>query len=183
MEVAGALYKVLAPFCNRIEIAGSLRRKLAYVGDIEILYIPKLALAPQGFFEAILNGESPETKNMADYAILQLVSTGILAKRKNVNGSEIWGESNKLAVHVASGIPVDLFATTLERWAVSLVIRTGGKQTNIDLAMAAKRQGLKLHPYGDGYTNRRTGEHIRCRSETDVFSAVGLRCVPPSQRK
>lgn len=183
MEVAGVIYKVLAPFCDGIEIAGSLRRKLAYVGDIEILYIPKFVLAPQGFFEAILNGESPETKNMADYAILQLIESSILAKRKNVNGSEIWGENNKLAVHVASGIPVDLFSTTAERWAVSLVIRTGGKQTNIDLAMAAKRQGLKLHPYGDGYTNRRTGAHIRCRSESDVFSAVGLRCVPPSQRK
>ena len=31
----------LAPHCERIEIAGSLRRKKEFVGDIEIVAIPK----------------------------------------------------------------------------------------------------------------------------------------------
>ena len=41
-KVADALAAELTPRCERIEIAGSLRRGKADVGDIEILYVPRI---------------------------------------------------------------------------------------------------------------------------------------------
>jgi hypothetical protein len=58
----------------------------------------------------------------------------VLTKRKNKNGVTTWGTLNKLATHATSGIGVDLFATTHDRWFVSLVVRTGSKETNLSLA-------------------------------------------------
>lgn len=46
----------------------------------------------------------------------------------------MWGEKNKLAVHVRTGIPVDFFAATEANWWNYLVCRTGGEQNNIAIA-------------------------------------------------
>ena len=40
-KIARKYVDLLAPFCERIEIAGSTRRKKPEVGDIEIVCIPK----------------------------------------------------------------------------------------------------------------------------------------------
>jgi DNA polymerase/3'-5' exonuclease PolX len=40
-EIAEALVELLTPACQRIEIAGSIRRKKLYPNDIEVVAIPK----------------------------------------------------------------------------------------------------------------------------------------------
>jgi DNA polymerase/3'-5' exonuclease PolX len=40
-RLADCLVKAIAPYCERIEIAGSVRRKKADVKDIEIVAIPR----------------------------------------------------------------------------------------------------------------------------------------------
>ena len=47
-RIAAAIVADLAPFCARIQVAGSVRRHKAVVGDIEIVAIPRYA--PTGFF-------------------------------------------------------------------------------------------------------------------------------------
>ncbi len=42
LEIAERTKKLLAPYCERIEIAGSIRRKKPEVKDIELVAIPKL---------------------------------------------------------------------------------------------------------------------------------------------
>lgn len=181
LTVAGQICECLEPFCEKLEVAGSIRRQRPTVGDIEILFIPKLAPDRRTLFTALLGGEV-EMIDLAAKVLDSLLLDGYLTKRLNSNGSAMWGDKNKLAVHYASGIPVDFFSTTPENWFVSLVIRTGGKLTNIALASAAKRQGLKLHPYGDGFTNRRTGQRIHCASEKDVFRVAGVPYREPKDR-
>jgi DNA polymerase/3'-5' exonuclease PolX len=41
-EMAGALVEILAPACERIEIAGSVQRQKSKPNDIEIVCEPKL---------------------------------------------------------------------------------------------------------------------------------------------
>jgi len=41
LAAACAIKEMLAPYCERIEIAGSVRRKKPYCKDIEIVAIPK----------------------------------------------------------------------------------------------------------------------------------------------
>ena len=67
---------------------------------------------------------------------------------------------------------VDIFSSDEECWWVSLVLRTGGKVTNQRIATAALRMGYRFHAYGSGFTTP-DGEII-CRSEREVFEAVGL---------
>lgn len=183
LQVAQDLKNCLLPFCDKIEIAGSLRRHRAHVGDIELLFVPKLALDPSSLFRGITGDGPVEMVDLADFHLNIMVRDGTLQKRKNIKGSFIWGEQNKLAVHVGSQIPVDFFSTTPKNWFVSLVIRTGGKQTNIALAMAARKSGLKLNPYGEGYTDLKTGRVLSCNCESEVFSFVGLPYRRPEHRQ
>jgi len=153
--VAEELVRMLAPHCVQIEIAGSIRRGKATVGDVELLFVSR--------------------DGAAECEINRLISAGIL----EIRGA--FGEQNKFVRHIASGIPVDLFATTQERWANSFVCRTGPAESNIRIATAALRQGWRWNVYGDGFS--RGGEVRTMRTEADVFAFVGLEYAEPDRRK
>ena len=175
-EIAVTLLEELAPECLRIEIAGSIRREKETVGDIELVYVSKSEA------EADLFGNPVGFRERADMVIESLLDAGVLAKRKNVKGSEIWGAKNKLAVHVESGIPVDLFATSQLDFANYLVCRTGPGDLNKEIAMRAQRRGLKWHPYGFGFERLSDGEPLVMQWEADVFKTVGLPWMDPNKR-
>lgn len=172
LKVAQEIYDMLSPFCERCKVAGSLRRGKRFVSDIEFLFIPKRVPDPEMLFNSML--AASDMISLADNLLNRLERDGVLKRRVGENGSTAWGPQNKLAVHVESGIPVDFFSTTEERWPVSLVIRTGGKQTNLMLTMGANKKGLKLNAYGEGFTNLNTGERIPCLTEEDVFRIAGV---------
>jgi DNA polymerase/3'-5' exonuclease PolX len=157
-------------------IAGSLRRKRPVVSDIELLYVPRLNEI-----------DDPEdmlcrkiTIDLTEPAIAALLKLGTIAKRPNKRGSFTWGPENKLAVHIASGIPVDFFATTEERFFNALVVRTGPAESNVRIASAAKGIGWKWHAYGNGFT--RAGETQIVTSERAVFEHVQLPYLEPHLR-
>ena len=164
----------LAPRCERIEIAGSLRRGKPDVGDIEILYVPRIRQVH------VLGELFPKSGSLADELLDRWLAKGIISKRPNINGSVTWGELNKLAVYATSGIPVDLFATTMERWFVSLVMRTGSAQSNTRLATAALKRGMQFHAYGA--IQDRSGQQIIPQSEREVFERLGVPYREPAER-
>jgi len=163
-DIAETLKSLLEGSCERIEIAGSIRRHKWDVGDIELLCIPKF-----------VDGVDQLDRELGGLAI-----QGIIALRRNKRGSPTYGPKNKLMLHVPSGIGVDIFSTTEECWPVALVVRTGGKQTNIRISMAAQKRGYKFHAYGSGFSTPQ-GETI-CSSEREVFEAVGLPYRQPWER-
>jgi DNA polymerase/3'-5' exonuclease PolX len=181
LSVANQIVERLTPQCHRIVIAGSLRRKKDLVGDIEIVYVPRIALMadPEDLFG------NPKPGSLVDLLLKGLIEAGSLAKRLNVLGSETWGPSNKLAVAVKSGVPVDFFATTEEAWFNYLVSRTGGAESNTRIASAALRMGWKWHPTESGFENISGSSSMsvfRVRSERDVFEFVGLPFLEPEER-
>ena len=174
LAVAEELRSMLAPACHRIAIAGSLRRMKPEVGDIELLFIPRLSERPDGLFDT-------KIVDVCGEIVESLLAKNILAKRPNVNGSFTWGERNKLAVHVASGIPVDLFGTSEENWWVSLVIRTGSKETNLALTTGANKQNASLMAYGSG-VKWSDGTITPATSEQHVFEMCKVPYKDPTQR-
>ncbi len=174
-EVARPLAFALEQVCERVEIAGSLRRKKSDVGDIELLFIPKIGLRAKDFFVS-------EHFSLADELIDGWLKEGLIAKRPNVRGIFTWGPENKLAVHVKSGIPVDLFATTQEKWWNSLVCRTGGKQNNLLVTKRAQEIGYSFEAYGTGFKNLVGGPHHETTSERDVFEFLGMPYKEPQDR-
>ena len=94
----------------------------------------------------------------------------------------MYGPKNKLLLHKPSGIGVDVFSTTEECWPVAMVVRTGGKATNIEISRRAQERGLRFHAYGRGFT-RADGSELVCFSEREVFMAVGMRYLEPWERR
>lgn len=179
LAVARELCEILKPVTERILVAGSLRRRKDLVGDVEILFIPKEGMMPD---PSSLFGEPVQT-NLAELAFATLLKDGRLSKRPNKDGGTAWGLKNKLAVHEASGIPVDLFTADEENWACLSVCRTGSAASNERICNAAIARGLKWAPYGLGFLDRRTDDLvIRCRTEQEVFNAVGLAYREPWER-
>lgn len=164
--------------CDRIEIAGSIRRRKPDVGDIEIVYVSKTEIVPD---PEDLFGESSQP--VIDRAIKQLEESGQLERRLNVNGSAIFGPKNKLMRLTQCGIPVDLFSATEENWFNYLVCRTGPGDSNVRIAQLAKQLGYKWKPYGQGFVK---GEAIPrvvpMRSEEAVFDFVNLKYKEPWER-
>lgn len=175
LEVAREIHKLLEPFCAACKVVGSLRRYRSHVGDIELLFVPTFIEEADGLFDK-------RKVSLAHNAIAQLLASGVIAKRKNVNGSEMWGDKNMLGLHVASGIPVDFFATTEANWWNSLVCRTGGKANNLAITMAANKRGWRFNAYGSGFTRLDGSETYQTTSERDVFRFVGLAYVEPQYR-
>ena len=167
----------LRPFTERLIVAGSLRRRKPEVGDVEILYIPKFSTEPEGLFDT-------RSVNTVDRKLEEMLQVGTICKRLTVRGSETWGDKNKLAVHAASGIPVDFFAATEASWFNYLVCRTGGAENNKRIATAAQAKGWMWNPYGPGFS-RVSGlgkETFTVHSERDVFDFVGLPYLEPWER-
>lgn len=173
--VADEIVSALAESCERITVAGSLRRGKPYVGDVEILYIPKQGEARGDELFAL-------PRNLANLAIADLEQRFVLLRRQNVNGSEMFGDRNKLMRHTLSGIPVDLFSTTAEAWFNYLVCRTGGAESNTRIASRAKERGYQWNPYSCGFTDLNDGRVFPMASEQDVFAFVGLAYEEPEVR-
>ena len=171
--VASTLIKDLLPFCERVAIAGSIRRCKPMVSDIELLYIPRVE---ERQFDLL----TTHLVSLADEHINGWLKSGLLIKRPSSTGVTSWGEKNKFAVHVPSGISLDLFATTTENWWVSLVIRTSSKETNLALTNGAINLGRHLNAYGCGVIER--GEIIPARSERAVFDLCGVPYSEPEDR-
>jgi DNA polymerase/3'-5' exonuclease PolX len=182
MPIAQKFVRFLERYCTRIAIAGSLRRNRNLVSDIEILFISKITSAPD---PQDLFGDRKIEVSAAGLAIGALLVSEVITKRQNVKGRESWGPKNKLAVHVASGIPVDLFETTEKNWWNALVVRTGPADLNRKIASAAIARGWEWHAYGNGFT-RGDGKSLIDRfvvkSEQDVFHHVGLPYQEPKDR-
>lgn len=182
VAVAKALCDVLKPLCERLIVAGSLRRRRAEVGDVEILYVPKLRtveVPAEDMFEAPRTALVDEVDAQLDW----FLENGVIRQRLNINGSVAWGEKNKLAVHVASEMPVDFFMATEANWFNYLVCRTGGQESNVRIASAAKARGWQWNPYGEGFTRLTGGVNYAVRSERDVFEFVGLPYQEPWERR
>lgn len=178
LAVAKELCDALKPVTEKLIVAGSLRRRKAEVGDVEIVYISKVEMQAD---PGDLLGHKVPT-NLVHTLLESLLLRGVLEKRLNVNGKAAWGYENKLARHKASGIGVDFFQADKDNWFSLLVCRTGSAESNTAICMAAEDRGLKWNPY-KGFLDRTTEQlNFVPRSEEQVFSWVGLPYKQPWER-
>lgn len=191
VRVAGEVCRALLPACepDRCIVAGSLRRsrepgrqpRIREVGDVEIVYVSQVENQP-------VPGDmfARHDVALADQAIERLELAGVLERRRNVKGAQMFGPKNKLMRHVATGVPVDLFSTTEDCFANYLVCRTGPARLNTRIAMLAREKGWQWNPYGSGFSRggplRGGQEYHAVKSEADVFRFVGLPELEPWDR-
>lgn len=77
---------------------------------------------------------------------------------------------------------MDFFSTTAENWNVSLVIRTGGKATNLKLTNGAIAKGAHLQAFGSGIVLQNK-KIIPATSERHVFELCGVPYQEPEFRE
>lgn len=177
LTAANEICEILRPVCERVIVAGSLRRGKQWVGDVEILFVGKQVTQPKP-------GDmfAEETVSLAQIAIAKMLDDGLITKRPNKLDGFTWGDANKLAVHVPTRVPLDLFQTTEASWFNYLVCRTGSAAHNVTIATRAQQLGWKWNPYSVGFTHATTGEHYAVTSEEDLYRFLDMQFVAPKDR-
>lgn len=175
--LAEDLTSLIRPHCEHNITCGSIRREKPMVGDVELIFVPKMQIGLTDFFAPA---------SVMETLLAELLREGILRKRLSVDGKPAWGPSNKLSVHVRTGIPVDWFATTMAALPNYTVCRTGGMLNNIAIATRANELGWEWNPTDVGYTKiagEQAGLVVPMTSEEEVFKFVKLPYLHPRDRK
>src|SRR5437763_2371553 len=146
------------PEIERLEVAGSYRRRKETIGDIDLL--------------AIASRPVPVMERFRGYAQVDKV---LMA-----------GETRSTVV-LGSGLQVDLRVVPAECYGAALVYFTGSKEHNVKLRRRAVERGLRISEYGafrvDENGETETAGCIAGREEADVYAAVGLAWIPPELRE
>lgn len=180
--VAVALLDLLEPACERIEIAGSIRRRKPVVGDLELVAIPRLRPEPAGD----LWGTEVRERDLLAERVAALLAGGELSARavtiRRADGSTEQGRRMGRAylALVYRGLPVDLFIVhPPAEWGVIFALRTGPGDWNIRLVSEVRRHGRRV---AGGRILSAAGP-ITCPEEADFFRAIGQPWLDPSERR
>jgi DNA polymerase (family X) len=148
------------PGVERVEVAGSYRRRKETVGDIDIL---------------VLCQEDP--------AALMARFTEYPGAERVESAGDTRGR-----IHLSSGLPVDIRIVPRESFGAALHYFTGSKEHNVAVRGLGVKKGLRINEYGvfregEDAKGDPEGERLGGDREEDVFSAVGLPWIPPVLRE
>lgn len=154
--IAEEVKALLAPHCERIEIAGSIRRRKLEVGDIEIVAIPK-----------------PYDVGLFESGIALVVN-----QWEKVKGELPCKYTQRI---LPEGIKLDLFFAMPDNWGLIFAIRTGSADySHKVLAAGWVKAGYKSV---DGMlTDRETGLTRVVPDEKELFRLAGVEWIPPERR-
>lgn len=148
------------PGVERLEVAGSLRRRLETIGDIDLL----VSAAPEsvsGLFDRF------NTHPM----VVEVLARG----------------DTKSSVRTTSGRQVDLRIVDKSAFPAALMYFTGSKEHNVAMRQRARDKGLTLNEYGlfrlttEGDAD--LTQPIPFETETDLYREIGVAFIPPELRE
>lgn len=145
---------------KKIELVGSYRRGKETSNDIDIL----IKVPSQDEFDKVLQTlEKTHGKNWIVIAKGPSMVTSIFSESKTLNGR---------------ACEIDLWLALPDTYPAMLLYSTGSQRWNIVMRFVAKRKGLKLNQYGLFNGEKR----IICKSEKDIFDAIGMKYKTPNER-
>jgi DNA polymerase (family 10) len=153
-----------APGVERVEVAGSLRRRKETIGDVDLL--------------AQCDGDGTGVvDHFAQYAG---------AERVEAAGG------TKGSIVLRSGLQIDLRVIPPRSFGAAMQYFTGSKEHNVAMRTRAVRQGLRVNEWGvfripedvDPETiGKEEGERLAGANEEGVYDALGMRWMPPELRE
>jgi DNA polymerase (family 10) len=146
------------PEIERLEVAGSYRRRKETIGDIDLL--------------AIASRPVPVMERFRGYAQVDKV---------------LMAGDTRSTIVLGSGLQVDLRVVPAECYGAALVYFTGSKEHNVKLRRRAVERGLRISEYGVFTVHEEgsetAGECVGGGEEAEVYAAVGLAWIPPELRE
>ena len=195
----------------RAEVAGSIRRSRPTVHDIDLVVVPGIDTIEQ-VIEGNLFGEKTKVEvvrmlepldRLCDGATLfdvlprvnaelpaykaEEALVGLYLERNGAARPKSWENGILKFVcrkpnAVWDGIPLDVYVTSMERFALTLLIRTGSAEHNIRLAQRAKQLGMTLHADGLGVEDA-DGRITPVHDDKDLFELLKIPYLRPPDRE
>jgi len=146
------------PEVERVEAAGSFRRGLETVGDLDFLVASSDPAPIMDWFTSM-------------EGIAEVTAHG----------------DTKSSIRLEGGMQADLRVVPSEQFYFALHHFTGSKDHNVRMRQKALSLGLSLSEWGlrpeeEKDSSRKAGP-VEANSEEDIFKALGLQYVPPSLRE
>lgn len=168
----------LAPFCERIEIAGSVRRRKPEVKDLELVAVPRF----EERSGADLWGSTERVDLLLDHIATMPDFPPRSVETHRADGSVEYvrkvGEAYQAREY--RGIPVDLFIVRPPaEWGVIFALRTGPGDWNTRIVTDCKRFFRRVEAGRVWHF----GVTIPCPEEADFFRAVGQPWLDPWERR
>lgn len=184
-KVARNVLGLMGPFCKRIEVAGSIRRRVSDVKDIEIVCIPSWAdWQKEG---SLLAGDT-ERVNVLHQAVANCEAIRWI--KPSVPQVEDWpikpdgrywrGLISKGSLDAPANVKLDVFLARPENWGVILTIRTGSSDFSHALVTYARDHTDYCFEGGQLVL---AGGAVPCPDERVVFDALQLEWVEPRDRR
>ena len=146
------------PEIERLEVAGSYRRRCETVGDIDLLAIASHPVPVMEWFRGY-----PQVDKI------------------------LMAGDTRSTIVLGSGLQVDLRVVPSGCYGAALVYFTGSKEHNVKLRRRAVERGMRISEYGVFRVEERKqeeeGELIAGREEADVYATVGLPWIPAELRE
>lgn len=152
LAIAEKVKAMLAPHCERIEIAGSIRRKKLDVKDIEIVAIPK----------------------PYDTGLFASGIATVVGRWQKVKGELPCKYTQRI---LPEGIKLDLFFAEKRNWGLIYAIRTGSADySHHILATGWVKAGYK----SEGGFLMSNGHQVAVLEEEDLFQRIGILLFTPA---
>ncbi len=141
--------------CDKIEIAGSVRRRKDTIGDLDILVASK---KPEKVMKAFCTQKD----------VAQILAQG----------------ETKSSVRLKNGLQADLRVLDINVFGAALHYFTGSKEHNVHIRQLGIKHGLTISEYGvyKG-TAEKKGKLMASKTEEDIYRAVGLPFIEPELRE
>jgi DNA polymerase/3'-5' exonuclease PolX len=153
---------LLGPTCHKIEVAGSIRREVKQVHDIDLVAWPHYQETGQiTIFEHDPELRPVELLNaLKDYEVFE-----------NLQHSE----NPKIISFSYQGFPVEIYLVEPDgnNWEAMLQTRTGSEAFNIRVGSEAKKKGLINHA-GYGIFKPVSGERMDDGTEAGILQGLGI---------
>jgi len=178
--IADGLIDLLRPATRRIEVAGSIRRGRADIGDIELVAIPKVhtEMVPRLFEdeERVID----ELEQRIDALLIQgtLLPHPTDPKR---------GDRYAKLLHAKSGMQIDLFKAREHTWGIIHLVRTGPALYSRGFVTAAHDRGYHVAG-GELHEGRMGCSATPCTvvptpEEADVYRVMRVAYIAPEARR
>jgi DNA polymerase (family 10) len=150
----------IKPFCDLVEIAGSIRRQRPFCGDIDLVILPNDSFKLK---QRIFQDSRTQRVIDGDQNLIARLGNGV-----------------QLDIFLAHPGKTELFESTPSNFGSLLLARTGSREHNIWMIEKAKRAGMSWNPYHGVYMHRCC---VAAATEVDIFRALGLDFIEPQDRE